>query len=194
MAMQLPPEVLQLVLSAALEDEAPPQRQQIRQAFVSVCRAWAGSVGRFQQVEVIGCHQLIRLTALPSSSHVHLGHHLTWNEDSARAVCDRVQSLYVELSDMDSFAPAEVRDDALARLLSWCPNVRCLELRIGDRFTPERQSPAPSAPRPSDQDECSLGETVRTALAGLSQLTTFTLGGLTSAQPTPGFSPHLLRR
>jgi len=193
MVLQLPAEILQLVLSIALEHEAPPQRQRIRRSFVSVCRGWAASVARFQQIEVIGSHQLLRLTSPASFHQVDTTQDFTSHGDQAAATFDKVKSLYVELSDTDGFAPTEVADDALAKLLGWCANITCLEIRIGDRNEPEGHSSAPGFSRHYDQNECSLSETIRTALISLTQLTSFTLGGLTSAQPIPGFSPHLLR-
>lgn len=193
MVLPLPPEILQLVLSAALEDEAPPQRPRIRQAFVCVCRGWAASVVRFQQLEIIGSYQLIRLTSPLPLLHARQDGHFTQNSDSTQAACEHVQSLYIELSDTDDFAPTEVADDALARLLNWCPNVSRLEIRIGERDVPAAQVLAAGSSGRDEGEGCSLSDTIKTALAGLTQLISFTLGGLSAAQPVPSFSPHSLR-
>lgn len=188
----LPPELLQSVLFAALEDEPALQRQRTRQSFLSVCRGWAASVARFEQVEVIGSHQLMRLTSPHSSATLGARRHDVLDEGDAQTAFDRVQSLYVELSGSDECgpAPAEFADQALAKLLRWCPNVARLEMRVDRLNSQHSEGNGTDLAYP---DTCSLGDSVLVALAGLSRLTSFTLGGLTAAQPVPHFSPSLLQ-
>ncbi len=150
MTPPLPPELLSEILDHAVADwHERGERQSTRNAFRLVCRGWRDSFDYWRELEVEGCSQLARLTALLS-------------ETGAGSEGLSTRSLRVEVSwDVDLGTEAEVSAD-LVELIEQVPELQELKLVVQSLLV-------------DTQDRTELLPALVSTLCRLAQLRDFTL-------------------